>query len=469
MNEQRLESALSVIRQSDVVMHIVTDDVLAKITQRKRSYPWLLLAMGLSLALGLWMLPYGTEDPSQPHAGASTSQNHVAERRAATAHVTDSHQHSAIASEINKTSNATAGIYRVYTPIAFSRIAQNEAGELAARVEIELTNEELLRLGIAVDSTTVYNVNGVGYTIDTALWSRYPPILLQFVRDQFTEKWPAFPILTRHQVNVDRTNSFSGSTSDYPQPFSEIHEVQRTRNTWKGEGLAGGAGGVDSSKVRASASHLTRTLALAFRVAESLIHQLTDLDSMLVFEFVEQGVRLPVDRLLVPIKYSTPWIADPNAEGERRRLVGVSWFFPTKEFFDRLPERISNFIRPEYEATLAFVEEQLSRDQLCNLLTQPSALGLCTTVDNRLSIDGVGPIPARSAVTISVRSQQPTMADVSIVSDLGQTLLVERGIALPGGLYKVQLQVSGRNIPAGAYNVVVTSSLGTATSRILVE
>ncbi len=467
MNEQRLESALSVIRQSDVVMHIVTDDVLAKITQRKRSYPWLLLAMGLSLALGLWMLPYGTEEPSQPHAGASTSQNHVAERRAATAHVIDSHQHSAIASEINKTSNATAGIYRVYTPIAFSRIAQNEAGELAARVEIDLTNEELLRLGIAVDSGAVYQVGGSTVAIDTA---RFRLKNVNVTQVNGTDRlWLAAPLRLYNQRYVDDASMFHEPWSAYPNPVAESSEIQSLPAVTNCNSILSRISFDDSKFLPQAVAEFPRVRDLAIQVGVALGLHATCVDSMLVFEFVEQGVRLPVDRLLVPIKYSTPWIADPNAEGERRRLVGVSWFFPTKELFDRLPERISNFIRPEYEATLTFVEEQLSRDQLCNLLTKPSALGLCTTVDNRLSIDGVGPIPARSAVTISVRSQQPTMADVSIVSDLGQTLLVERGIALPGGLHKVQLQVSGRNIPAGAYNVVVTSSLGTATSRILVE
>jgi hypothetical protein len=471
MNEQRLESALSAIRLSDIATPIVTDDVLASITQRKRRVPWVLLILGLPLALGLWLLLYRTHEQSRPLKGTSNPQNEVAAPNPAPkSHSTESQKHDVVHREISKPSSEVDMVHHVYRHIQFSKIAQNEAGELAARVEIELTNDELLRVGIAIDSGAVYKVGGSTVILDST-GLRLKDVHVTQVDD--TENlWVVTPLRLynqRYLRHEDDEQIFDEPWNSYPNPVAENSEIQSTFAVAHCKSVFSTIVFDDSKNLPDAAVEYPRVRNLVSQIGVALGMQATCVDSMLVFEFADQGIRLPVDRLLVPIKYSTPWIANPNVEGELRRVVGVSWYIPTQELFARLPERVRNFIQPEYEATIRFVEEQLSRDQLCNLLAKPSALGLCTTVDNRLSIDGVGPIPARHAVTISVRSQQPTIADISIVTDLGQTLLLERGVALPGGLHKVNLQISGRNIPSGAYNVVVTSTLGTATSRILVE
>jgi len=471
MNEQRLESALSAIRLSDIATPIVTDDVLASITQRKRRVPWVLLILGLPLALGLWLLLYRTHEQSRPLAITSNTNNKVSAANPPPAtHLAEPQKHDVVSREISKPSNEDAMVHRVYPHIQFSKIALNEAGELAARVEIELTNDELLKLGIAVDSGAVYKVGGSTVVVDSA---RIRLKDVHVTQIHGTDKlWMLAPLRLLNQRYLryqDDELIFDEPWSSYPDPVAECSEVQSTLAVANCTSVLSSIGFDDSKTSLGTVVEYPRTRGLAIQIGVALGMQATCVDSMLVFEFADQGIRLPVDRLFVPIKYNTPWIADPNAKGELRRIVGVSWYLPTREIFARLPERVRNFIQPEYEATLKFVEEQLTRDQLCALLNKPSAFGLCANENTQIAIECVAPIPARDAASITVRSKQPSIADVAVVNDLGHTLFVERGIALPSGVHQVVLQLSGRNLPAGTYNVVVSSPSGVARGRILVE
>lgn len=333
---------------------------------------------------------------------------------------------------------------------------------------VELTDEQLMRFGISRDSVTVFRQT-LGSTLDTSLTSfrRFETISFGAV---------ASPYMLIQYRNGVMYNSINGT---------EVSKVARqsvpiaTLETVEVEGV----NGVTPQKTRSASiayrlvsgtkiglyADFPHAAALAEKVAITLGNRGIPTDSLACYWVVENGVSVPVTRLLIPIRVSTPWVTSIRFTTSPRRLTHVFWYLPTKDVLDSLPAELVAFLKPEYEAVIRSIEEKLSASALCSLLDKPSALGLCSIGDTVLRLDGIGPIPARDAMTIFLRSTKATMATIAVVDDAGQTVHERAGMPVEPGNNQLRLDLSTATIGRGAYTVVVRTEIGVRTSRVLIE
>lgn len=337
----------------------------------------------------------------------------------------------------------------------------------AGYIELALTKEELLEIGIAFDSASIYTSAGSGFTTDSLLVRKAGVGFSQLGADS---SFLTYIIGNRRSSTwIDGVDMFADSLQAFPKPTALSIEVQTDPVSPAWKCISGETSHrITTDKDMWKGNH-PRTMELASRVSYALAFRNQEIDSLAVMEFEENGITLPVDRLLIPIRIETPWISRAHWGTMRKRIVAIAWFLPTPELFDRLPNRIREFIQPEYNATLDFVEKQLSGNELCALLNSPSAFGLCSVGDTILRVESVGPIPAREAMTITVYSSTATSATVRLVSTRGVTVLERQNISLQEGSNQVLITLTGENIPQGAYSVVLTCPQGTRTSRVLIS
>lgn len=343
----------------------------------------------------------------------------------------------------------------------------NEHPARAGRVDLDLDRSELLNIGIATDSASVYTASGSGFTIDELLAHKANVTFELLPSDSAHHLRYVLGNMLRHQWQ-DGRRMFADTSAQYPMPLAINVEVQTEPHSDAWQCISGQTLHWLESTLGAWGVQHPRTTALARRLGNSLAFQHQSVDSVVMLEFNDDGVQLPVDRLLVPIKVATPWLSQSYWGGMRKRLVLVAWYFPNDMLFARLPKRIREFIKPEYLATLAYVEDQLTSEQLCSLLDKPSAFGLCSIGDTTLRIDAIGPIPAREFFTVFMQSAISTTASIKLISDDGRTALERSQIKLMRGANQIPIQLVGLNIPQGAYTVVVACAEGTRTSRVII-
>jgi hypothetical protein len=208
---------------------------------------------------------------------------------------------------------------------------------------------------------------------------------------------------------------------------------------------------------------------LAFRVAFELSKEFTSIDSLLRYEVVMDDLRIPVSKILVPVRVVGPYGRRTGADTTQVRADVVHWYAPSDRFFASLPERTRTFVADEYAAIARILEGHLSATDLCSMLESPSVLGLCSIADTVLRVDGVGPIPARESMTIFLRSAVATTATITLVDDGGRTVLERSGVPIEPGANRIVLDVGSSAITRGAYTVVLTTGVGVRTSRVLIE
>jgi hypothetical protein len=150
-------------------------------------------------------------------------------------------------------------------------------------------------------------------------------------------------------------------------------------------------------------------------------------------------------------------------------LVHFNWYLPSQQTLDALPDHIRAFVQPEFEALYASIEQDLTAQEMCELLDRPSAFGLCSINDTTIRIDGIGPIPARESFTVYVNSLRPMIASLNVLGDDGRSVLELRNISITQGANQIPVPFATENIPSGAYTVVLTTSEGTRTSRVLIQ
>ena len=331
---------------------------------------------------------------------------------------------------------------------------------------VELTDDQLVRFGIARDSVTVFH-HSAGATLDTMLTSyrRFETIKDHANSSPFTQFHYRNGVIYLSKDGVERSTAIQRW---YPIATLATAEAE-------------GVNGVSAEKTRSTSiayrivsgtktgwyADFPHASELAEKVAITLGNRGIPLDSLAYYWVVENGVSVPVTRLLIPIRVSTPWVTSIRFATSPRRLTHVYWYLPTKEVTDSLPEELATFLKPEYEAVMRSIEDKLSAAELCSLLDRPSAFGLCSIGDTTLRIDGVGPIPARESFTVFLQCSLATTATVKLISDDGRTVIERSQISLVKGANQIPIQLAGQNIPQGAYTVVVSCAEGTRTSRVL--
>lgn len=218
-------------------------------------------------------------------------------------------------------------------------------------------------------------------------------------------------------------------------------------------------------------AHSHRRVAdLLVRVAGKIAICNSDIDTILSYEVVEGSVKIPVCKLLVPIRVSTPWIVDSTVQPHgKKRLEAVLWYAPTERFFASLPSKVRSFIEPEYNAVASMIEEQLGQQETCERLLVPSALGLCSQRDTVVRLDGIGPIPAREYMTINLYSRIDAPVMVKLIDQTGTSIyeLEMQHIAL--GPNQLTIPLPAQTLPQGAYTVVIDCAGHLVTSRVLIE
>ena len=203
-------------------------------------------------------------------------------------------------------------------------------------------------------------------------------------------------------------------------------------------------------------------------VASEIMNRGIPTDS-LGYYWVQYGSQLiPVLKLLFGLRVATPWVTRPEWNGDRRRLVSISWYLPSQPVLSALPENIRQFLQPEYEALYASIEQSQSLAEACNLLNRPSALGFCSIGDTTLRIEGVGPIPARDALTLYVTSDRDASGTVQIVDDNGSVLQEKSNISIRQGANEVPMPIES-TLPSGSYMVILSTPSEVRRSRVLIS
>ncbi|MCX6140357.1 MAG: T9SS type A sorting domain-containing protein [Candidatus Kapabacteria bacterium] len=469
MSNEKLNAVLHSLQHSTVEPELISDDMIKGLSTRRSPMLWWLAALGVVGIVGvaMWWYIAGVSEVRSGETTAPTknwemSVPRVPQEAVVAQSTLDSHHLKAVADSRQLPPELEQGFF----DIAFRAKSMMCQSVLAGRVDIDLDGGDLLNIGIATDSACFYSASGWVYSIDTML-SRKSNVIYWGGGDSSCHLHVGVANLFSHYW-IDGSRMFKDSAVDYPEPLAVSAELQTESERANMNCVSGSTTKISDMKLGKWGGQHPRTKALASRVGYSLGFRMQKVDSILMLEFDDNGFQLPVDRLLVPIKVATPWIRKAEWGGVCKRLLVVVWYFPNESIFARLPQRIRDFVEPEYSATLSFVEDQLKAAELCALLDKPSAFGLCSISDTTLRIDGIGPIPARESFTVFIKCASPTRASVKLISDDGRTMLEQSQVSLMKGANQIPVLLAGQNIPQGAYTVVVTCAEGTRTSRVLV-
>lgn len=206
----------------------------------------------------------------------------------------------------------------------------------------------------------------------------------------------------------------------------------------------------------------------AAEVAWDIMSQQIPTDSLGYYSARIGNQVIPVLKLLFGLRVSTPWVSRPDWNGDKRRLVRISWYLPTQPVMSALPESIRQFIQPEYEALYASIEQAQSLSQACTLLNHPSALGFCSIGDTTLRIDGVGPIPAKDELTLYVTSADDVTAALQLIDNNGNVVQDKTRISITKGANQIPLPIES-TLPSGSYMVILSTASQTRRSRVLIS
>lgn len=207
--------------------------------------------------------------------------------------------------------------------------------------------------------------------------------------------------------------------------------------------------------------------AFAYNVANDLMNEQIPIDSLGYYWVRHGNTAIPVLKLLFGLRTATEWTTSPEWQGDLRRLVRISWYLPSQRVMNALPENVRQFLQPEYEALYESIEHDQSIENVCTLLTNPSALGYCTIADTTLRIDGIGPIPAREYFTLFITSSQETLASISIVDANGRVVREQPNITIKHGSSQIPVPLA-QPLQQGAYMVILNTPIGVRRSRVLI-
>lgn len=333
---------------------------------------------------------------------------------------------------------------------------------------LELDSSELIEIGIARDSVSI--INGVfSNTLNLNRCTFLPSAHVDLPKDHtvflyFTSS--AVYRVKNHDTSViqlSRSGPFAeGSYYEVHIRGSQNSIVRGSRRAWSGSIP-------ESNDTLDWIRRYPRAAEFARSTAKAILDLRIPVDSLANYSVTHVNMQVPISKLLIGVRISTEWSYSQEWSGQERRLVHFNWYLPSQQTLDALPDHIRAFVQPEFEALYASIEQELTAKEMCELLDRPSAFGLCSINDTTIRIDGIGPIPARESFTVYVNSLRPMIASLNVLGDDGRSVLELRNISITQGANQIPVPFATENIPSGAYTVVLTTSEGTRTSRVLIQ
>ena len=334
---------------------------------------------------------------------------------------------------------------------------------------IELNNASLRQFGFVTDEVSICNNVRSVATIDTSTTS--------FVRSSSRRPDNAYLASLRYDssVAIQRIKGLEFPVGQLDGPIPDA-----------GSSVEVHVSGQVDTVIHCYTSHFIRMMAVdsippmdwldrfplarkfASDVASEIMNRRIPTDSLGYYAVQHGNQLIPVLKLLFGLRVATPWVSRPGWNGDRRRLVKISWYLPSQRVLSALPENIRQFLQPEYEALYASIEQSQSLSEACNLLNRPSALGFCSIGDTTLRIDGVGPIPARDVLTLYVTSDRDASGTVQIVDGNGNIVQEKSNISIPQGASELPLPIES-TLPSGSYMVILSTSSEVRRSRVLIS
>ncbi len=157
-------------------------------------------------------------------------------------------------------------------------------------------------------------------------------------------------------------------------------------------------------------------------------------------------------KYLIPIMVRNSKFATPNSEDR------VFWFTPTEAFFDRLPDRIKNELKKEYD--------------IVSSERKSSELSACTYFEScrsTLKVENmkVYPNPAQHEITIDFHLPDSQIGEIVLANIAGQQIKILKSKSkFDEGFNSVRCQLQGIN--PGIYLVTIVTELGFKTERIII-
>ncbi|MBN1925750.1 MAG: T9SS type A sorting domain-containing protein [Prolixibacteraceae bacterium] len=158
-------------------------------------------------------------------------------------------------------------------------------------------------------------------------------------------------------------------------------------------------------------------------------------------------------KFLIPIIVRNSKIATSNSEDR------VFWFTPTEAFFDRLPDRIKNDLKEEYE--------------IVSSEGKSAGLSSCTYFESCRSTLKVGnlkiyPNPAQSEITIDFNLDIAQEGEIALANIAGQQIkLLKSKLSFDEGFNSIKCQLEGIN--PGIYLISIVTDSGYMTERIIIS
>jgi len=158
-------------------------------------------------------------------------------------------------------------------------------------------------------------------------------------------------------------------------------------------------------------------------------------------------------KYLIPIMVRDSKIANPKSEDR------VFWFTPTEAFFDRLPDRIKNVLKKEYEIVSS--EEKSAEISSCTYFE---------SCKSTLKVENlkIYPNPAQTEITIDFNLATAQEGEISIANIAGQQIrILKNRSKFDEGFNTVKCGLEG--IKPGIYLVSIVTASGYKTERIIIS
>lgn len=170
---------------------------------------------------------------------------------------------------------------------------------------------------------------------------------------------------------------------------------------------------------------------------------------------LQEDIQINADdfKYLIPVMVRQSKLANELSEDR------VFWFTPTEAFFDRLPDRIKNELKEEYE----IVSSEGTRAKLSS----------CTYFEScrsTLKVNGlkIYPNPAKNEITIDFSLDTAQNGEISLANIVGQQIKVLKPkSSFDEGFNSIKCQLDG--IKPGIYLVSIVTDAGFKTERIIVS
>ena len=147
----------------------------------------------------------------------------------------------------------------------------------------------------------------------------------------------------------------------------------------------------------------------------------------------------------------------------------VLWFVPTNEFIDLLPERYSKSLKNEVTVISGIKNGNINADSACSLIKDVSYLDVCRVKDGVIKIEKIYPHPVYESAELSFVLGEDRKISIDIYDLNGKPLgnFISKKF-MEKGNHKQPLVF--KNIPSGIYMIAVKSEYDEiATLRIIIN